>query len=155
MIILFITFTLLLAIFSIFVKGMKYFLYKTIEDVQEISLIVFINLYIPQQLDIFLTHLYSFNISSHTFQNVAGSSLFTIMPDASLSPKDSAQTIYGKYRLLQKTANFFSNQFTWIIVFLCILAAAILLRIWRNWLKKRRDFEVIKKNVEGDDKKKL
>ena len=34
MIILFITFTLLLAIFSIFVKGMKYFLYKTIEDVQ-------------------------------------------------------------------------------------------------------------------------
>lgn len=149
MIILFITFTLILAVFSIFVKGMKYFLYKTIEDVQEISLIVFINLYIPQQLDIFLTHLYSFNISSYTFQNVAGSSLFTIMPDASLSPKDSAQTIYGKYKLLQKTANFFSNQFTWIIVFLCMIAVAFILKCWRNWLKKRRDFEVIRMNIEG------
>lgn len=71
------------------------------------------------------------------------------MPDASLSPKDSAQAIYGKYKLLQKNANFFSNQFTWMIVFFCIIASAVLLRFWRNWLKKRRDFEVIRRNVEG------
>jgi len=101
---------------------------------------VFINLYYPQQLDIFLTYLYSFNISSYTFQNVAASSLFTIMPDATLAPKDSAQNTYGKYKLLQKTANFFSNQFTWLIVFLCLVAFAVLMRFWRNWLKKRRDF---------------
>lgn len=149
MIILFIALTVIFATFSIFVKGMKYFLYKTIQDVQEISLIVFINLYIPQQLDIFLTYFYSFNISSYTFQNVAGSSLFVLMPDASLSPIDSAQTIYGKYKLLQKTANFFSNQFTWIIVFLSIIVVALILKCWRSWLKKRRDFEVIRMNVEG------
>jgi hypothetical protein len=71
------------------------------------------------------------------------------MPDASLSPIDSAQTIYGKYKLLQKTANFFSNQFTWIIVFLSIIVVALILKCWRSWLKKRRDFEVIRMNVEG------
>ena len=146
---LFIILTLVLAVFSVFVKGMKYFLYKTLEDTQELSLIVFINLYFPQQLDIFLSYLYSFNISSYTFQNVAASSLFTLMPDSTLAPVDSAQTIYGKYRLLQKTANFFSNQFTWMIVFFCLVAAAVLLRFWRNWLKKRRDFEVIKLSVDG------
>jgi hypothetical protein len=63
----FIAITIILSAFAIFVKGMKYFLYKTIEDIQELSLIVFINLYFPQQLDIFLTTLYRFNISSYTF----------------------------------------------------------------------------------------
>lgn len=145
----FIALTLVFAVFSVFVKGMKYFLYKTIEDTQELSLIVFINMYFPQQLDIFLTYLYSFNLSSYTFQNVASSSLFTIMPDASLAPKDAAQNIYGKYKLLQKTANFFSNQFTWMIVFFCLFLTAILLRFWRNWLKKRREFEVIKVSEGG------
>lgn len=70
-IIIFISFTLVLAVFAIFVKGMKYFLYKTIEDVQELSLIVFFNMYFPQQFDIFLKGLYSFNISSYTFSNIA------------------------------------------------------------------------------------
>ena len=63
--------TLLLAIFAVIVKSQKYFLYKTIEDIQELSLIVFINMYFPQQFDIFLTYLYRFNISSYTFQNIA------------------------------------------------------------------------------------
>jgi cell division protein FtsL len=71
LIVFFIVATLLLAIFAVVVKGQKYFLYKTIEDVQELSLIVFINMYFPQQFDIFLTHLYRFNISSYTFQNMA------------------------------------------------------------------------------------
>ena len=63
--------TLLLAVFAVIVKSQKYFLYKTIEDIQELSLIVFINMYFPQQFDIFLTYLYRFNISSYTFQNIA------------------------------------------------------------------------------------
>lgn len=67
LIIAFITMTLILSVFAVFVKGMKYFLYKTIEDVQELSLIVFINLYFPQQFDMFLGILYRFNISSYTF----------------------------------------------------------------------------------------
>ncbi len=67
---------MVLGVFAIFAKGNKYFLYKTIEDVQELSLIVFINMYFPQQFDIFLTNLYRFNISSYTFQNMAAGSLF-------------------------------------------------------------------------------
>ena len=51
MIVVFIGLTLLLGLWAIWVKGMKYFLYKTVEDVQELSLIVFINMYFPQQLD--------------------------------------------------------------------------------------------------------
>lgn len=45
------------------------------------------------------------------------------------------QNIYGKYKLLYKTANFFANQFTWIIVFFCFIVAAIGLRFLRNRLK--------------------
>jgi hypothetical protein len=45
------------------------------------------------------------------------------------------QNILGKYKLLYKTANFFSNQFTWLIVFICFAGAAILLRIIRNLLR--------------------
>lgn len=115
---------------------------------QELSLIVFINMYFPQQFDIFLTYLYRFNISSYTFQNLAEGSLYYIMPDSSVATVD-AQNIYGKYRLLQKTANFFGNQFTWIIVAVSILLAAVILRLWRNCLKKHRDFEVVKKELEG------
>ena len=148
LIIFFIVATLVLAIFAVIAKNQKYFLFKTIEDVQELSLIVFINMYFPQQFDIFLTYLYRFNISSYTFQNLAEGSLYYIMPDSSVATVD-AQNIYGKYRLLQKTANFFGNQFTWIIVALSILVAAVILRIWRNWLKKHRDFEVVRKELEG------
>jgi hypothetical protein len=78
MIAFFIGFTMLLGIFSIFVKGMKYFFYKTVEDVQELSLIVFINLYFPQQFDSFLAALYRFNLSSSTFENLAEGTLFTV-----------------------------------------------------------------------------
>lgn len=137
-IILFISLTLLLAVFAIFVKGMKYFLYKTIEDVQELSLIVLFNMYFPQQFDVFLKGLYAFNISSHTFSNIAEGSLYTVMPDSSLATVD-AQNIFGKYRLLNKTANFFGNQFTWMIVFFSILTFAVIIRFLRNWLKKKRD----------------
>jgi hypothetical protein len=147
-IVVFISLTLVLATFAVVAKGMKYFLFKTIEDVQELSLIVFINMYFPQQFDIFLTSMYRFNISSYTFANLAEGSLFYILPDSSIATVD-AQNIFGKYRLLKKTANFFGNQFTWIIVFLSILLFAVLIRLWRNWLKKRRDIEVIRREVEG------
>jgi hypothetical protein len=144
----FIALTLLLGVFAAVTKGQKYFLYKTIEDVQELSLIVFINMYFPQQFDFFLVQLYRFNISSHTFQNLAKGSLYVVLPDSSLATVD-AQNIYGKYRLLQKTANFFGNQFTWIIVFVAILLFAVVVRVLRNCLKKKRDFQVIRREVEG------
>ena len=63
----FIGLCLFLALIISIITGMRYYLIKTIEDVQEISLLVFLNMYFPQQFDIFLTHLYRFNISSYTF----------------------------------------------------------------------------------------
>jgi len=63
-------------------------------------------------------------------------SLFTVMPDSSIASTDG-QNIFGKYRLLIKTANFFSNQFTWMIVFFSILVFAIIIRFARNYLKKK------------------
>lgn len=148
LIVVFISLTLVLAVFAVVSKSMKYFLYKTMEDVQELSLIVFINMYFPQQFDIFLSALYRFNISSYTFANLAEGSLFYILPDSSVATVD-AQNIFGKYRLLKKTANFFGNQFTWLIVFLSIIVFAVLVRLWRNWLKKRRDIEEVRREVEG------
>lgn len=129
--------------FAMVVKGMKYFLYKTLEDVQELSLIVFINIYFPQQFDVFLSYLYRFNISSYTFQNIAEGSLYLILPDSSVVATDG-QNIYGKYHLLRKTANFFGNQFTWMIVFVCLVVTAITFKIVRNCLKKKKDFVIIK-----------
>ena len=46
------------------------------------------------------------------------------------------QNIYGKYKLLYKSANFFSNQFTWIIVFVVFLVVGLILRFARNKLKE-------------------
>lgn len=65
-------------------------------------------------------------------------SLFNVQPDYSVSSVDG-QNIFGKYRLLIKTANFFSNQFTWIIVTFAILVFAIIVRIVRNCLKKKEE----------------
>lgn len=96
-------------------------------------------MYFPQQFDIFLTYLYRFNISSYTFANLAEGSLYIFSPDSSVSTIEG-ENIFGKYKLLKKTANFFGNQFTWMIVFFSIIVFAILIRFWRNWLKKRRDF---------------
>ena len=76
LIVAFIALSIIFSVGMTIVKGMKYFLYKTIEDVQELSLIVFVNLYFPQQFDIFMTNLYRFNISSYTFENVAMGTLF-------------------------------------------------------------------------------
>ena len=94
-------------------------------------------MHFPLQMDKFLSHLYSFNISSHTFQDIAKGSLYTELSDDTVVTTDG-QNIQGKYRLLNKSANFFGNQFTWMIVFLCLLLFALLLRVARNHLKKDR-----------------
>lgn len=119
---------------SALLTGQRHFLIKTIEDAQEISIIVFINLYFPQQFDIFLTNLYRFNISSFTFESLTSGSLFVI-ENTDLINSTDGQNIYGKYKLLYKTANFFANQFTWLIVFVCFIAVAIVLRVMRNRMK--------------------
>jgi len=79
---------------------------------------------------------------------MATGSLFVVMPDASVASTDG-QNIFGKYRLLIKTANFFSNQFTWMIVFFSIFVFAIIIRFWRNWLKKRQEYDVIRTQLKG------
>lgn len=73
-------------------------------------------------------------------------SLFTVMPDSSIASTDG-QNIFGKYRLLIKTANFFSNQFTWMIVFFSILIFAIIIRFARNYLKKKQEYEIIRTKI--------
>lgn len=42
--------------------------------------------------------------------------------------------VNGKYKLLYKTANFFSNIFTWLVVFLILLVITLIMRWLRNRL---------------------
>jgi hypothetical protein len=72
----FIALSMVLAFLMLLIRGFRYYFIKIIEDIQEISLIVFINLYFPQQFDIFMTQLYRFNISSFMFESMANGSLF-------------------------------------------------------------------------------
>jgi hypothetical protein len=74
---------------------------------------------------------------------MAQGSLFYVMPDSSVVTVDG-QNIIGKYKFLHKTANFFSNQFTWLIVFFSIFVFAIIIKFVRNYLKKRQDYEIVK-----------
>jgi len=72
----------LLILFTTSTKGMRFFLYRMIEDFQEVSLIVFINLQFPQQLNTFLTKLYWFNFTSiaKIFESMAEGTLFIFSP---------------------------------------------------------------------------
>lgn len=45
------------------------------------------------------------------------------------------QNLLGKYQLLSKTANFFSNQFTWMIVFVSLAVGALVLKFVRGRVK--------------------
>lgn len=130
----FIGLALLFSLAGALVTGFRHFFVKTIEDIQEISIIVFINLYFPQQFDIFLTYLYRFNISSYTFESLALGTLFKVDQNNIFVSTDG-QNLLGKYQLLTKTANFFSNQFTWIIVFVSLAAAALVLKFVRGRVK--------------------
>jgi hypothetical protein len=71
-----------------------------------------------------------------------------VAPDNSVATTD-AQNIFGKYRILRKTANFFSNQFTWMIVFFSILAFAVIVKYLRKCLKKRQEYEIMKPALAG------
>ena len=124
---------------------MRYYLVKIIEDVQELSLLVFLNMYFPQQFDIYLTHLYRFNISSFTFESLTAGSLFTFEDNERILSTDG-QNIYGKYKLLYKTANFFANQFTWLLVFVGLVVLGIIIRCIRNRMKKTEEEVTSNKN---------
>lgn len=52
-------------------------------------------------------------------------------PDGSVISLDGLN-VPGKYNLLFKTANFFSNMFTWTIVLLIIIGVMLLVRFLRN-----------------------
>ena len=83
-----------------------------------------------------MSYLYRFNFSSYTFESLADGSLFEITESSGVVSVDG-QNIVGKYKVLGKTANFFSNSFTWIIVMVCIIAVAIVLWGVRRYLKKK------------------
>lgn len=88
-------------------------------------------MYFPQQFDIFLTQLYRFNISSFMFESIAKGGLFMVNDEIGVLSTDGSN-VNGKYKLLYKTANFFSNIFTWLIVFLILLAITLIMRRLRN-----------------------
>lgn len=83
-------------------------------------------------------------------------SLFQV-GDSSLVESKDGQNIYGKYKLLYKTANFLSNQFTWMIVFVCFVAVAIVLRIVRTKVRlltkkqkaKSKNKQLMENSVDG------
>lgn len=72
------------------VRGFRYFFIKIIEDVQELSLIIFINMYFPQQFDIFLTQLYRFNVSSFMFESMAKGGLFMVNDEIGVISTDGS-----------------------------------------------------------------
>lgn len=85
---------------------------------------------------------------------MAQGSLFQVASDSSVVTVDG-QNIVGKYKLLHKTANFFSNQFTWLIVITCIIAFAVVVRIVRNYMKKKQDYKLIRTNLNDTSNKKI
>lgn len=117
---------LFITVLTTLISGMRYFLLKTTQDIQQISIIVLINLYFPQQFDIFLTQLYRFNMSSYTLQALIDGNIFNINTNDQFISSSDGQNIFGKYKLLYKTANFLSNQFTWILIFLSLLAVGLI-----------------------------
>ena len=123
----FISLGIILGVGMMVITGMRYFLLKTLEDIQEVSLLMLLNFYFPQQFDIYLSELYRFNISSYMFEAMAAGTLFEFGDGETITSTDG-QDIYGKYKLLYKTANFFANQFTWMVVF--GLLAAVGLSVW-------------------------
>ena len=128
---------LLLGACTTVIAGMRYFLLKTMEDIQEISIIVLINLYFPQQFDIFLTSLYRFNMSSYTLESLTDGNLFDMNTNNEYISSTDGQNIFGKYKLLYKTANFLSNQFTWLLIAASLLLFGVLVHFARNWLRDR------------------
>ena len=127
----FIILTLLLSFFMMVVRGFRYYFIKTIEDIQELSLIIYLNMYFPQQFDHFLAQMYRFNISSFLFESMATGGLFEVGEDGAVISLDG-NNVPGKYNLLFKTANFFSNMFTWTIVLLILIGVMLLVRFLKN-----------------------
>ena len=88
-------------------------------------------MYFPQQFDRFLTQLYRFNISSFLFESMTNGGLFAIGEDGAVISLDGTN-VPGKYNLLFKTANFFSNMFTWTIVLLILISVMVLVRLLKS-----------------------
>jgi hypothetical protein len=113
------------------IRGFRYYFIKTIEDIQELSVIIFINMYFPQHFDLLLKQMYRFNISSFLFESMTSGGLFQVGADGAVVSLDG-MNVPGKYNLLFKTANFFSNMFTWTIVLLILIGVMLLVRFLRN-----------------------
>lgn len=119
----------LLIAFTTATKGMRFFLYRMVDDFQEISLIVFINLQFPQQMQSFLERLYWFNFTSvaKIFEMMGNGTLFLFSESEVLESK--YQTLSDKFRLMMKTSNFLSNSFN---IFLLFLGTALLLYVLKT-----------------------
>ena len=59
------------------------------------------------------------------------------MSDTDLVASTGGENIYGKYKLLLKTANFFSNTFTWMIVLFSIMVFVGILWLAKFFYKKK------------------
>lgn len=57
--------------------------------------------------------------------------LFEVGPDGAVVSLDG-MNVPGKYNLLFKTANFFSNIFTWTIVLFMLIGLMLLVRLLKN-----------------------
>jgi hypothetical protein len=57
--------------------------------------------------------------------------LFEVGPDGAVVSLDG-MNVPGKYNLLFKTANFFSNIFTWTIVLFMLIGLMLLVRFLKN-----------------------
>ena len=67
------------------------------------------------------------------FESTAKGGLFMVNDEIGVLSTDGSN-VNGKYKLLYKTANFFSNIFTWLVVFLILIAITLVMRWLRNKL---------------------
>lgn len=140
----FLIIAMVLIVFITCTKGMRFFFYRLLEDFQEISLIVFINLHYPQQLHNFLAKLYWFNFTSvaKLFESMAQSTIFVFSANDVLSAK--YQTSQNKFRSMMKSTNFLSNSFNILLLWGGLAAIMALIRFIKNRFNEDKEGKTFK-----------
>lgn len=77
-------------------------------------------------------------MSSYTLEAITDGNLFDINTNNEFISSTDGQNIYGKYKLLYKTANFLSNQFTWILIAVSLLVVGLLIKVVRNKIYEKQ-----------------
>ena len=122
---------LLFSLFAAVVKSNRFFFFRLIEDMQQVSLFVLINLYFPEQLDSFFTQLYNWNFTSVVkLYEAMDKSTFTSGPYEIMNAKD--QTLPGKYQFIFKSSNFLANSFNLIFLWGIVVGLMFLLSLLKR-----------------------